>query len=86
MPKLQRVVSFVGSLQRIRVVLAPLSVSDPVEYFLVNAVIGVVSSNLPLSLSLKYPSPPPSWKAYTVLSVSRFISQLSFNAPLRERK
>lgn len=59
MPKLQRVVSFVGSLQRIRVVLAPLSVSDPVEYFLVNAVIGVVSSNLPLSLSLKYPSPPP---------------------------
>ena len=39
--------------------MAPLSVSDPVEYFLVNAVIGVVSSNLPLSLSLKYPPRPP---------------------------
>lgn len=74
MPKLQRVVSFVWSLQRIRVVLAPLSVSDPVEYFLVNAVIGVVSSNLPLSLSLKYPSPPFLEGLYCFISQSIYQS------------
>ena len=54
--------------------MAPLSVSDPVEYFLVNAVIGVVSSNLPLSLSLKYPPPPVLEGVYCFISQSIYKS------------